>query len=101
MASWVSAAGSDDFEVCRCPAASVRLGSRPSRTSTLRGRWSPSSRTEECCTSRSTAEPVKPDETPQGHFVVMVSSLGSLIQATVGSFGGEGFRFLKRSGLAA
>jgi len=46
-------------------------------------------------------EPVKHFETRSCHAVCAASSVGSLIQATVGSFGGSGWRCRNRAGLAA
>ena len=46
------------------------------------------------------AEAVKARETRRGHAVCMSCSVGGLIQATVGSFGGMG-RLVNRIGLAA
>jgi hypothetical protein len=47
------------------------------------------------------AEPVKHFETRPYDAFCSVSSTGSLIQATVGSFGGSGSRQRNRFGLAA
>ena len=47
------------------------------------------------------AEPVKAGETTSHADLMSASGLGSLIQATVGSFGGVGRRCLNRAGLAA
>ena len=47
------------------------------------------------------AEPVKPGETTCYADLLSASGLGSLIQATVGSFGGWGRRCPNRAGLAA
>ena len=47
------------------------------------------------------SEPVKHFETRSCHAVCATSSVGSLIQATVGSFGGWGRRCRNRAGLAA
>jgi photosystem II stability/assembly factor-like uncharacterized protein len=47
------------------------------------------------------AEPVKPSETPRHADLMSASGDGSLIQATVGNFGGVGRRWRKRAGLAA
>jgi restriction system protein len=46
-------------------------------------------------------EPVKRRETPRHADLMSASGDGSLIQATVGSFGGVGRRWRKRAGLAA
>ena len=46
-------------------------------------------------------EPVKHFETRSGHAFCATSWSGSLIQATVGSFGGSGRRWRNRAGLAA
>jgi hypothetical protein len=47
------------------------------------------------------AEPVKHFETRLGHAFCATSCSGSLIQATVGSFGASGRRCRNRAGLAA
>ena len=47
------------------------------------------------------AEPVKAGETTSHADLMSVSGVGSLIQATVGSFGGWGRRCRNRAGLAA
>ena len=46
-------------------------------------------------------EPVKPDETTCHADLMSASAVGSLIQATVGSFGGWGRRCPNRAGLVA
>ena len=52
-------------------------------------------------TDVSDAEPVKACETPSHADLMSASGVGSLIQATVGSFGGWGRRCRNRAGLAA
>ena len=52
-------------------------------------------------TERIRPEPVKPDETTCHADLMSASGVGSLIQATVGSFGGRGRRCPNRAGLAA
>ena len=53
------------------------------------------------CPRRTRPEPVKPDETTCHADLMSASGVGSLIQATVGSFGGRGRRCPNRAGLAA
>ena len=50
---------------------------------------------------RSGPEPVKPVETTCYADLMSASGVGSLIQATVGSFGGSGRRCPNRAGFAA
>ncbi len=50
---------------------------------------------------RSIPEPIKAGETTSHADLMSASGLGSLIQATVGSFGGVGRWWRNRTGLAA
>ena len=56
--------------------------------------------TEPAGTETTAPEPVKPGETTCYADLMSASGVGSLIQATVGSFGGVGRRCPNRAGLA-